>query len=237
MRHFHFRITGKTEGKLESCTPSLGRPVELWRFYRQTRHLITCNARPQTPQRHWLALQCNETGYPVKWAPHVPSGATIRPDLFKERTAEKNWKTGLDFQQTLLLVPARNIWCVYDCRPAWYALSGWKSKEGSPVDQCMGSFCVFLSTLLKWWCTFSLSRKSQSVMCNCLIMTQSAFYWTYIEPFCVCVLVWRSKAHNKTLISDELWAEQSEWVWWQTFNEPAIPQSCCTINFMTNSRH
>lgn len=163
---------------------SLGRPVELSRFYRQTRDLITCNARPQTPQRHWLALQCNETSYPEKWPPHVSSEATIRQDLFKERTAEKDWKTGLDFQQALLLgyVPARYIWCVYDS-DVRYALSGW--KEGSPGDQCMGSFCVFLSTLLKWWCTFSLSHKSQSIMCSCLLLGP--------------------KGHDKTLISEELW--------------------------------
>lgn len=176
VRHFHFHITGKIAGKIESCTPSLGRPVELSRFYRQTQDLITCNARPQTPQGHWLALQCNETGYPVKWPPHVPSGPTIRQDLFKERTAKKNWKTGLDFQQasppwicvcTQHLMCRRNlIW--YDSRPAWYAASGWKSKEGSLVDQRSSSVCVFLSTLLKRWCS-----SSQSVMCSCLILAQS----------------------------------------------------------------
>lgn len=95
VRHFHFHITGKIEGKIESCTPSLGRPVELSRFYRQTRDLITCNARPQTPQRHWLALQCNETGYPVKWPPQSllepQSDQIYLKKELQRRTGRQDW--------------------------------------------------------------------------------------------------------------------------------------------------
>lgn len=94
---FIFTLLEKTAGKIGSCTQSLGSLQRVVASYRQTQDLITCHIRPQTPQRHWLALHCNETGYPVKWPPHIPSGATISQDPFKERS-----NPGMYFQQGLL---------------------------------------------------------------------------------------------------------------------------------------
>lgn len=188
---------------------SLGRPVELSRFYRQTRDLITCNARPQTPQRHWLALQCNETSYPEKWPPHVSSEATIRQDLFKERTAEKDWKTGLDFQQALLLgyVPARYIWCVYDSDVLGMLLVvEKKAHQGTNVWALFVCFCQ------PFW--------NDDALFHFLISH---------SPSCAVVCYWGPRAMTK-----HWYLRNFGEVWFQTFNETAIPQSCCTIIFMTH---
>lgn len=94
---FHSLTTGKdwkpltiSGGSAESCK---GFTDKL------KKDLITCGAEPRTPQKHWLAPQSNETGFPVKWPPSYPSWRYNQPPSISRKIHTGVMRTGMYFQK------------------------------------------------------------------------------------------------------------------------------------------